>query len=1203
MPIERQDTARAAKIQPVGEYSQVAVALEEKAAVDNDHDKAMLSRIPLPAWTLIKRLSDENPQVRQHAYEALRKRGERILPALRKKQEQVLVKIYALDQQIVDEAWQNQENLLLLNALLRQDDALDQLIYAIEEKEGPEGYMMKNATEGGLDQDAAMLSRRQFLALVPVVGLGAAAGLWVSRDHSSVPVEEKDVVIKGADDLKLEGYYLPSDWNAGSVHVFDAQETGMDRGVSLKIESIDPMSLSYARRKQRYSLFLGNTGQDPFSVEGVSVAFYGKNPEPVVGYRTRFTHETVSYDQYRIINIPPRQGFRLQFNVDVREAVPTYAAFLIERRGQPDTVFLLTDLPRVGGYRPHSDDNALLSGTEDFAILSFVPGTVQWHLRRYIGGDFEVSEEAREALLSKGRGAIPVLQDRLNRLVIRNMEHEMTLREKEKDAAEDDPQDRRPSERRMLALRRMDEARLEELIEEIESRDQAMVTEIMDMFSSHRYLVGGSLAAAYVIYEVGKKIKRSRPWAHTVNGARQIIQQPHRFAYQLEKWQKALNTLLGYEGLTEQDYRALQDVFVQGNQDQWKAVEEFFSHQRYLVHGQRQRELANQFLSEESLKRAYIKALPRKHAVEWLASRFVEDKDVIAAFQRVLQDPKEEIRQSVAQHLTSVDQLIGYRKALPEDFAVRKVQSILEKLPLQEKERELLSLVASVGTALKVEVLQLMLRSYDILLRQLLEEQLTETQVIEGYRQALPQEFAMQALAARKHNPRAIEGLQEVLQSPYPERRRLAEKYLSEAELIEGYIRWLPQEFAIQWLIDLDDENVHQRLMAFLDDRGWKNREKLARRLLRHEQLFESLRLKAEATIKEMEKNRLLAQKALEETARTFGIELSGPLSAEDEAMPVEGLATFLAGSVILALGAATVSVTLYEGKNARAKVSGPPTIRVARKILKNPFKHPFDKVEGAIAVLKDQKAFSPEDEQAIMAFLSLETVALRRLAEKTLPEDQIIRGYISALPQWFAIDALGERSDRRVYGALRKMLSHPEETVRQRAEQYLTIPDRIDGYLLALPRDFAVQGLMYIIETHLARSKRQALLNEVILLAGFPKVKPALQRMRSHPDEALQALARLFLEKETVYQSETPGGIDMNSIRIDRSGKNPPIEFDTPKWAPSHFRHMDGFSPVIINITPVTSIYPLLGLAEPAPPPSEISRDLPPAEDPQDNA
>jgi len=61
---------------------------------------------------------------------------------------------------------------------------------------------------------------------------------------------------------------------------------------------------------------------------------------------------------------------------------------------------------------------------------------------------------------------------------------------------------------------------------------------------------------------------------------------------------------------------------------------------------------------------------------------------------------------------------------------------------------------------------------------------------------------------------------------------------------------------------------------------------------------------------------------------------------------------------------------------------------------------------------------------------------------------------------------------------------------------------------------------------------------------------------------------------------SDDPGGIDMNNIDVDRQGGGVHVEFDPVPVQEIIDMGITGFTPVIINLTPLPSVLPLLGLA-----------------------
>ncbi len=72
-----------------------------------------------------------------------------------------------------------------------------------------------------------------------------------------------------------------------------------------------------------------------------------------------------------------------------------------------------------------------------------------------------------------------------------------------------------------------------------------------------------------------------------------------------------------------------------------------------------------------------------------------------------------------------------------------------------------------------------------------------------------------------------------------------------------------------------------------------------------------------------------------------------------------------------------------------------------------------------------------------------------------------------------------------------------------------------------------------------------------------------------------------------------SPGGIDMNEINVERQGSGVDIKFDPAMMQDILINGVDGFVPVIINLTPINSIMSLLGLkkTEPQEPSERITR------------
>jgi len=84
---------------------------------------------------------------------------------------------------------------------------------------------------------------------------------------------------------------------------------------------------------------------------------------------------------------------------------------------------------------------------------------------------------------------------------------------------------------------------------------------------------------------------------------------------------------------------------------------------------------------------------------------------------------------------------------------------------------------------------------------------------------------------------------------------------------------------------------------------------------------------------------------------------------------------------------------------------------------------------------------------------------------------------------------------------------------------------------------------------------------------------------------------------------SEDLGGIDLNpnSIRMDRQGEAIDINLPAAQIDRLLYMNIEGFVPVIINVTPITNVLLLLGLTEmPEDEPTTLGADLPDATEPR---
>ncbi len=66
---------------------------------------------------------------------------------------------------------------------------------------------------------------------------------------------------------------------------------------------------------------------------------------------------------------------------------------------------------------------------------------------------------------------------------------------------------------------------------------------------------------------------------------------------------------------------------------------------------------------------------------------------------------------------------------------------------------------------------------------------------------------------------------------------------------------------------------------------------------------------------------------------------------------------------------------------------------------------------------------------------------------------------------------------------------------------------------------------------------------------------------------------------RETTQKVENPGGIDLNQIHVDRKGQSINIQFDPAQFRQLLKDNFEGFTPTILEITPLQSPLPLLGV------------------------
>ncbi len=75
--------------------------------------------------------------------------------------------------------------------------------------------------------------------------------------------------------------------------------------------------------------------------------------------------------------------------------------------------------------------------------------------------------------------------------------------------------------------------------------------------------------------------------------------------------------------------------------------------------------------------------------------------------------------------------------------------------------------------------------------------------------------------------------------------------------------------------------------------------------------------------------------------------------------------------------------------------------------------------------------------------------------------------------------------------------------------------------------------------------------------------------------------MAGPYFTVSSPVQSDNPGGIDLNPQAIEMDKRGVGVNFQLPAFDPEQFQNIEGFLPIIINISPITNIPLLLGLSD----------------------
>ncbi len=251
----------------------------------------------------------------------------------------------------------------------------------------------------------------------------------------------------------------------------------------------------------------------------------------------------------------------------------------------------------------------------------------------------------------------------------------------------------------------------------------------------------------------------------------------------------------------------------------------------------------------------------------------------------------------------------------------------------------------------------------------------------------------------------------------------------------------------------------------------------------------------------------------------------------------------------------------------------------------------------------RDRDGYTPRIIE-VLAYegLSDGDVGVRRATEVALEkmgatERQIFDGYSHAIDSDYvdaredAVGELGKMQDEALKRETIELLTDKglvdrDEYVRRYAMEVLTnlgiTQERlVRGFTNALFSDVwgvsdDAKAMLYslgIEDEWQIDLQNKALLDDPELISlKFLKISENLK-------DDLPELFKFNQSSSPIIDSEDVGGIDMNRIEVDRQGVGVQIEFDPVEIQQIMDRGIDGFTPVIINIVPLPSVLPLLGL------------------------
>ncbi len=145
-------------------------------------------------------------------------------------------------------------------------------------------------------------------------------------------------------------------------------------------------------------------------------------------------------------------------------------------------------------------------------------------------------------------------------------------------------------------------------------------------------------------------------------------------------------------------------------------------------------------------------------------------------------------------------------------------------------------------------------------------------------------------------------------------------------------------------------------------------------------------------------------------------------------------------------------------------------------------------------------------------------------------------------------------------------------------------------AYALLLFKDLTPEEKQKLADEMRTNIRNMGIDDRTVLYKGLPKeakdlAKEIYEYRSSSPASSSESEERVPTADRLVGMGENQdklGGIDMNDIDVNRKGTGVDIQFDPAELQELIDAGIDGFAPVIINITPLPSVLPLLGL-EPA--------------------